>query len=63
VVNECIFICVDRFAAAVVVKIAYGHDVNSDDDLYLKVAQRANYALNNAGPIGSTPIDFFPWRK
>lgn len=52
-----------RFATAIIIRIAFGHQISSDDDPYVKISQDAGYALSNAGSPGSTPVDFFPWRK
>jgi hypothetical protein len=53
----------NRFSAAVIMKIAYGHDIKDDDDLYLRLGTHANESIEDCGPLGSTPIDFFPFRK
>ncbi|KAG5650207.1 hypothetical protein H0H81_000308 [Sphagnurus paluster] len=44
-------------------RVAYGHQVLSDDDTYVKITEGASHGLGNAGPPGSTPIDFFPFRQ
>ncbi|KAF9458164.1 cytochrome P450 [Collybia nuda] len=49
-----------RFATAIIIRIAFGHQITSDDDPYVKISQDAGYALSNAGSPGSTPVDFFP---
>jgi hypothetical protein len=51
-----------RFATTLVMKIAYGHRVQSDDDEYIKIAERFSYALRASGSPGGTPPDFLPWR-
>jgi hypothetical protein len=43
-------------------RVAYGHQITSDDDPYVKIAQDTGYALSNGGSPGSTPVDFFPFR-
>jgi hypothetical protein len=41
--------------------MAYGHDLQGDDDVYLNLSQSINYAADNSGPLGSTPVDFLPF--
>ncbi|RDB17679.1 hypothetical protein Hypma_001255 [Hypsizygus marmoreus] len=50
-----------RFSTAIIMQVSFGHQVNSDDDIYVKIAQESGDIVNNAGPSGSTPIDFFPF--
>ena len=52
--------CFRRFAVAIILKIAYGHDVVSDDDYFLKLTDDIAFASNNSGPVGNTPLDWFP---
>lgn len=52
-----------RFSTAIIMRVAYGHQITSDDDPYVKIAQDTGYALSNGGSPGSTPVDFFPLRK
>ncbi|KAG6902613.1 hypothetical protein C0995_014219 [Termitomyces sp. Mi166 len=44
-------------------QVAYGHQITSDEDLYLQVTEDIGHALGNAGSPGSTPVDFFPILK
>lgn len=44
-------------------EVAYGHQITSDDDPYVKISQDTGDAVQNAGPPGSTPVDLFPFRK
>ena len=53
----------DRFSTAVIIKIAYGHDIVSDDDYFLRLTGDIGYILHNSGPAGNTPIDWVPSRK
>ena len=48
--------CMRRFTTAIVMKIAYGHDIVSDDDHYLKLTDEIGSAVNNSGPVGNTPV-------
>ncbi|KAG6915684.1 hypothetical protein DXG01_010412 [Tephrocybe rancida] len=52
-----------RYTTAVIMRIAYGHQITSDDDPYVDLTEAASYALSNAGSPGSTPVDFFPFRE
>ncbi|KAL4253122.1 hypothetical protein AB1N83_012925, partial [Pleurotus pulmonarius] len=51
---------IGRFSTAIVMSIAYGHQIDSDDDEYLLIAQESGYSLTNGGPPGGTMVDFFP---
>lgn len=44
-------------------QITFGHEIVSDDDPYLEIARESGHALSHCGPIGSTPVDLFPFRK
>jgi hypothetical protein len=50
-----------RFSASLIVQVAYGHEIKTDDDEYFRLAQEAIDAVNNAGPLGNTIVDFFPF--
>lgn len=54
---------IQRFSATIIISIAYGHQVTSADDPYLKVADRAFNVQRNAGEFGRTPVDFFPFLR
>ncbi|KAF8064434.1 cytochrome P450 [Lyophyllum atratum] len=49
-----------RFSTAIIIRIAYGHQITSDDDPYVYVTEGVSHALSNMGPPGGTPVDFFP---
>ncbi|KAH9952213.1 cytochrome P450 [Amylocystis lapponica] len=51
---------VRRFGSAVVMKITYGHQIESDDDEYIKMTENVSEAHALAGDPGSTPVDIFP---
>jgi hypothetical protein len=42
------------------VNIAYGHNIEADNDEYLELAQSAMDVIKDAGPLGNTTVDFFP---
>lgn len=44
-------------------RIAYGHQITSNSDPYLKTAQDVSYVAANSGQPGATPVDMFPFRK
>ncbi|KAG6875958.1 hypothetical protein C0993_006581 [Termitomyces sp. T159_Od127] len=48
------------FSTSIIMQVAYGHRITSDEDPYINLTKEASYALGNAGPPGNTPIDFFP---
>ncbi|CCL99826.1 uncharacterized protein FIBRA_01850 [Fibroporia radiculosa] len=50
-----------RFAAAMIMKIAYGHTVTSIDDKYIHIAESAAKETVEAGGPGSMLVDFFPF--
>ncbi|OSD02803.1 cytochrome P450 [Trametes coccinea BRFM310] len=50
-----------RFGAAVIIKIAYGHEIESDDDAYIKMTENVSLAHVDAGDPGTAPVDFFPF--
>ncbi|KAG6844691.1 hypothetical protein H0H87_004666 [Tephrocybe sp. NHM501043] len=49
-----------RFSAAVIIDITYGHQVTESRDPYLQIADECCRLLNENGPPGATPVDFFP---
>lgn len=51
------------FSTAIIMQVAFGHEVVSDDDPYLEIARQCAYAVSNCGPIGNTPVDLFPLRE
>ncbi|KAF9478585.1 cytochrome P450 [Pholiota conissans] len=49
-----------RFAAATILKITYGHDIVSVDDLFVQLAERAGTLTVEAGSPAANMVDFFP---
>ncbi|KAF9515847.1 hypothetical protein BS47DRAFT_1376141 [Hydnum rufescens UP504] len=49
-----------RFASAIVMGIAFGYRITSDQDRYVQIGADASYAISHAGAPGGTPVDFFP---
>ncbi|KAG6841262.1 hypothetical protein C0991_000402 [Blastosporella zonata] len=49
-----------RFATAIVIRLVCGHQITSDDDPYIRLAEEVGATAANSGPPGSTPVDFFP---
>ncbi|KAH8100092.1 cytochrome P450 [Cristinia sonorae] len=49
-----------RFTEALIVDIAYGHTVTTDDDKIIDLGERGNHAFAAVGNAGSTLVDFFP---
>ncbi|KAJ7585231.1 cytochrome P450 [Mycena floridula] len=50
----------NRFSTAVISRIAFGHEIVSDDDPFMEIAEYIVHSLNSSGPAGNTPPDFFP---
>ncbi|KAK7471918.1 hypothetical protein VKT23_000020 [Stygiomarasmius scandens] len=40
--------------------IISGHEIVKDNDTFIEIASNVSNCMNNAGPSGSTPVDFFP---
>ncbi|TFK29092.1 cytochrome P450 [Coprinopsis marcescibilis] len=49
-----------RYAAATILKITYGHQVNSYDDPFVHLAERAATMTVQSGSPAATLVDFFP---
>ncbi|KAF8182928.1 cytochrome P450 [Pholiota molesta] len=49
-----------RYAAATILKITYGHDIVSVDDLFVRLAERAGSLTVEAGSPAANMVDFFP---
>ena len=54
---------VPRFASSVVMEAAYGHQISSPDDPYLKAAKCINEMVSGLGTQGANPVDIFPFCK
>ncbi|KAG6910700.1 hypothetical protein DXG01_008744 [Tephrocybe rancida] len=52
-----------RFATAIVIRLVCGHQITSDDDPYIRMAEDVGATAANSGPPGSTPVDFFPFLR
>ncbi|RDB17677.1 O-methylsterigmatocystin oxidoreductase [Hypsizygus marmoreus] len=52
-----------RFSTAIIMRVAYGHQITSDDDPYIDITEHASHALGNVGAPGSTPVDYFPFLR
>ena len=51
------------FSAAIIMRVAYGHRVVSEDDEFVRRADECGYIFSNSGPPGSTLVDLFPFRE
>ncbi|KNZ78681.1 O-methylsterigmatocystin oxidoreductase [Termitomyces sp. J132] len=49
-----------RFSTSIIMQVAYGHQIASDEDPYLQMTEHISHSLSNAGSPGNTPVDFFP---
>ncbi|KAK0496358.1 cytochrome P450 [Armillaria luteobubalina] len=52
---------VHRFITSIIVEIALGHRITSDDDIYLTLAREHTHSIDNSGPPGNSPVDFLPF--
>ncbi|KAF9229392.1 cytochrome P450 [Gyrodon lividus] len=52
-----------RTAAAIVMKISYGHDISDKGDIYVTIADDALQGLGKAGIFGSFLVDYLPILK
>ena len=50
-------------SSAIVMNIAYGIDVQEEDDPYLSIAEEALSGLNQAATLGTFWVDLFPLLK
>ena len=51
-----------RYATTLIMKLAYGHQILSDDDDYIKIAENTSRCVARSGAAGATPPDFMPIR-
>ncbi|KAF9456701.1 cytochrome P450 [Collybia nuda] len=52
---------VRRFATAIIIRVTFGHQITTDNDPYVKIADGIGYALGNAGSPGASAVDYFPF--
>ncbi|KAJ8081650.1 hypothetical protein PM082_007496 [Marasmius tenuissimus] len=52
---------IHRYSTSFIMRVAFGHQIKSHDDVFLEIADGIADALTNCGPPGNTPVDFFPW--
>ncbi|KAF8056984.1 hypothetical protein FPV67DRAFT_1430925 [Lyophyllum atratum] len=45
----------------IIMHITYGHQIASHDDPYMKLVDELGSALTQAGPVGASILDFFPF--
>ena len=55
--------CIHRFTTAVVVEIAYGHRILSDDDKHAEIIEAVEHVLEIGGDLGTSPVDLLPIRE
>lgn len=55
--------CLTRFATSIIIAVTVGHQITSDDDPYIAIAQGVSHAQGNTGSPGCTPVDFFPFLR
>ncbi|KZT64789.1 cytochrome P450 [Daedalea quercina L-15889] len=54
---------VKRLAAGVTMLTSYGHEVDSVDDPWVRVAEKGVLTIEAAGAVGAHIIDFIPWLR
>ncbi|KAL0564491.1 hypothetical protein V5O48_017555, partial [Marasmius crinis-equi] len=54
---------VHRFTVSNIMRVLVGHQIRSDDDVFLEIANSATAVARDCGPPGNTPVDFFPWLR
>ncbi|KAJ8081569.1 hypothetical protein PM082_007414 [Marasmius tenuissimus] len=52
---------VHRLTVSNIMRAAYGHQVKSDDDVFMGMGERVSHLLHRCGPPGNTLVDLFPW--
>jgi hypothetical protein len=52
-----------RFVTTVIVHVVCGHQITSDEDPYLKIAENTSKALTVTGSPGGTIIELLPFRE
>ncbi|KAI3601323.1 cytochrome p450 [Moniliophthora roreri] len=52
---------VHRLTVSNITRAAFGNQIKSDDDPFMKLAHDITWSSNNSGPIGNTLPDMFPW--
>jgi len=52
-----------RYSAGLILRLVYGHRVNSTDDKYVQLSESAVTGTIQSGNAGSQVVDFFPARK
>jgi hypothetical protein len=58
-----LIVSISRFSTTIIMRLVYGHQITSEEDPYLAIAERVGHAISNIGSPGSTPVDFFPIRE
>ncbi|KAG6887848.1 hypothetical protein C0995_012238 [Termitomyces sp. Mi166 len=55
--------CLLRFSTSIIIQVGYGHQIVSDNDQYLNIAQECCQIAKELGPLGATPVDIFPFLR
>ncbi|KAF9552265.1 cytochrome P450 [Agrocybe pediades] len=53
----------NRYSASIILNVAHGHQVQGEDDEYMKIAEAVEYAITHCAPPGSNFVDMFPFLK
>ncbi|PPQ98487.1 hypothetical protein CVT26_013888 [Gymnopilus dilepis] len=54
---------IKRMAAGITMTLAYGHEVNSMDDQFIKIAEKGVKTIQAAGAVGAHIVDLIPWLR
>ncbi|KAF4596650.1 hypothetical protein EYR38_008037 [Pleurotus pulmonarius] len=49
-----------RFSTSIIMRVTYGHQILSDDDEYVGLANAVQESASEVGALGRTPVDLFP---
>ncbi|TRM58284.1 cytochrome P450 [Schizophyllum amplum] len=55
--------CLRRFATAIILQLATGHEIKTLDDIYLKIAADVGTTMTGGGTPGATGVDICPWLR
>ncbi|KAF8904750.1 cytochrome P450 [Gymnopilus junonius] len=54
---------IKRMAAGITMMLAYGHEVKTMDDTFIKIAEKGVKTIEAAGAVGAHIVDLIPWLR
>ncbi|KAJ7110785.1 cytochrome P450 [Mycena crocata] len=54
---------IKRMAASITMRLAYGHEVKTIEDPFIKIAEKGANTINAVGVIGTHIVDLIPWLR